>query len=98
MAVLAPIPSARETTATAVNVGFRRSWRSPKRRSPRPGFIVPTIPQTAHGENSYGLSAPWLYVPKRGPLAEKPELLCDGNLDSSLAAPAGHPQGHGGLR
>ena len=83
MAVLAPIPSASETTATAVKVGFRRSWRSPKRRSPRPGFIVPTIPQTARGENGYWLPAHWLYVRGRGTLATGSALLCDRNRDRS---------------
>src|SRR5580704_14264921 len=33
MAVLAPMPSARESTETMVKVGFRRSCRSANRRS-----------------------------------------------------------------
>src|SRR5579862_1984529 len=34
MAVFAPIPSARDSTATAVKVGLSRSCLSPKRKSP----------------------------------------------------------------
>src|SRR5262249_19489687 len=33
IAVFAPIPRASDSTATAVNIGFRRSWRSPNLRS-----------------------------------------------------------------
>src|SRR5215471_21465810 len=33
IAVFAPIPRASDSTATAVNVGFKRSWRSPNLRS-----------------------------------------------------------------
>src|SRR5690242_21112222 len=35
MAVLAPMPNASVTIATAVKPGLLRSWRSAKRRSPR---------------------------------------------------------------
>ena len=43
IAMFAPIPSASESTATAVNVGFSRSCRSPKRKSPKNRSMLPPI-------------------------------------------------------
>src|SRR5260370_42706030 len=40
IAVFAPIPRARDSTATNVNIGFRRSCRTPKLRSL---MIAPTV-------------------------------------------------------